>query len=143
MKALTIYLNVWTFFVATLLVTWALWIPLASPLSGIENIRESDGALLVILGVFVPSIMGILFMYLTREKAARRDFWRRVISIRRITLTGWLIIVGYPLFTYGTSLLIYGLVTGTLPTFSFALMVFTTPAILVGFLIETLLLGPV
>ena len=39
---------------------------------------------LVVLGAFVPSLVGIVFTHLTQDRAGRRDFWVRVVDLRRL-----------------------------------------------------------
>jgi hypothetical protein len=43
---------------------------------------------LLLLGVLGPMVTGIWFTYLTRDRAGRRDYWARVIDVKRIRWTG-------------------------------------------------------
>jgi membrane protease YdiL (CAAX protease family) len=66
--------NAWLFFGAVYLVSALLYIPVL--ISG-KGMSIPFNTLLVALGTFVPSVMGVLFTYLTKGLAERRDFWRR------------------------------------------------------------------
>jgi membrane protease YdiL (CAAX protease family) len=79
-KTVPRWANVWGFFAATYALAWLIW-TLAILQQG-----EQSNLLLVVLGASVPSLMGIVFTYLTQDRTGRRDFWVRVIDIRRI---GW------------------------------------------------------
>lgn len=58
-KTMPQWANVWGFFAATYAAAWLLWLP-AILLRG-----EQPTLLLVVLGAFMPSVMGIVFTYLT------------------------------------------------------------------------------
>ena len=73
--------NPWIYFAATFLWTWSLW-GLAI-LNG-SNMESGKGIGLLLLGVAGPTITGILFTYLTRDKEGRREYWKRVIDFKRI-----------------------------------------------------------
>jgi membrane protease YdiL (CAAX protease family) len=131
--------NVWLFLGLTLLVTWLFWLPLA----GQENVMEGAGALVVLLGGFVPSAMGVLFVYLTGDRDTRRQFWRRVFNVKQIGWLGLAFIAGYTLLLKGGSVLAYRWGTGTSPSPSFAIELLGAPGALLGLMIITLLAGPV
>ena len=74
--------NPWTYVAATFLWTWSLCAVLA--LNDLSANPALSGTLL--LGAMIgPGVTGIVFMRLTRDAAARRDFWRRVFDVRRLT----------------------------------------------------------
>lgn len=81
--------NPWIYLVATFLWTWSLW-GLAI-LNG-SNMESGEGLGLLLLGVAGPTITGILFTYLTRDKEGRRDYWKRVIDFKRIPPKWYLVI---------------------------------------------------
>lgn len=81
--------NPWIYFAATFLWTWSLW-GLAI-LNG-SNMESGEGIGLLLLGVAGPTITGILFTYLTRDKEGRRDYWKRVIDFKRIPWKWYLVI---------------------------------------------------
>ncbi len=102
--------NVWGFFAATYAVAWLIWLP------AILWRGEQPNLLLVVLGACVPSAMGIAFTHLTQDRQGRRDFWIRVLDVRRI---GWrwllVIILVFPLANR-TAMLVYALMGGTPPS---------------------------
>ena len=79
----------WIYFIATFVWTWSLW-GLAI-LNG-SNMESGEGIGLLLLGVAGPTITGILFTYLTRDKEGRRDYWKRVIDFKRIPAVWYLVI---------------------------------------------------
>ena len=64
------------FFVSVYLVSAVLYLPIL--LSG-RGISSAVTKLAMLLITFVPSITGIIFVYRTRSRDERRDFWRRVL----------------------------------------------------------------
>lgn len=88
-KRNTLLVTSWFYFVVTLAWTWLFWgaaillkVSLESPL----------GFVLLLAGVIGPMVTGIGFTYLTRDKEGRRDYWRRIISFRRIPVRWYLVI---------------------------------------------------
>jgi len=86
-KIMPKWANVWGFFAATFVVAWLIWTP------AILWRGDEPNLLFVVLGTFVPSVMGIVFTYLTQDRAGWRDFWARVIDVRRIGWRWWVVIV--------------------------------------------------
>ena len=74
---------------------WIFWIPVALTR---QDYQGSPVLLvLVFLGVFGPGIAGIFLTYREQGKEGRKDFWRRVIDFRRISLKWYaLILLLYP-----------------------------------------------
>ena len=68
--------QVGAFFAAVYLISGLLWTPVL--LSG-QGMSTTANKLTVALITFVPSLLGILFVYLTRDREGRQDFWRRVL----------------------------------------------------------------
>ena len=54
--------------------------------------ESGEGIGLLLLGVAGPSVTGIAFTYLTRDKEGRRDYWKRVIDFKRIGIKWFLVI---------------------------------------------------
>lgn len=79
----------WIFFVATFAWTWLIW-GVAILLGA--NMETAMGIILLLLGVMGPMVTGIGFTYLTRDNEGRRDYWKRVISFRRIPARWYLVI---------------------------------------------------
>lgn len=79
----------WIFFVATFAWTWLFW-GIAILLGA--NMETAMGLVLLLLGVMGPMVTGIGFTYLTRDKEGRRDYWKRIISFKRIPARWYLVI---------------------------------------------------
>jgi membrane protease YdiL (CAAX protease family) len=81
--------NPWIYFTATFLWTWLFWgIAIVTKAS----MESGEGIGLLLLGVAGPMVTGITFTYLTRDKAGRRDYWKRVIDFKRIGIKWFLVI---------------------------------------------------
>ena len=79
----------WLYFVVTFAWTWFFWgLGILLQVS-----MESAGGILLLLGVLGPMLTGIGFTYLTRDRAGRRDYWARVIDVKRIGLKWFLVIL--------------------------------------------------
>ena len=76
-----LFSNPWLFFGATFAWTWVFW-GLGILLK--INMESAFGFGLLLLGVLGPMLTGIGFTYLTKNQAGRRDYWRRIIDVRRI-----------------------------------------------------------
>ena len=81
--------NPWVYIGATLAWTWAFW---GAVILLNLSLESTPGFALLFLGVLGPLVTGIGFTYLTRDSAGRRDYWKRIIDIRRIGLK-WLLIL--------------------------------------------------
>lgn len=79
----------WIFFVATFLWTWSIW---GWGIRQGVTAESGEGLLFMALGVSGPMIAGIAFTYLTRDKASRRDYWKRVVDFKRIPWKWYLVI---------------------------------------------------
>jgi membrane protease YdiL (CAAX protease family) len=127
--------NVWGFFAATYAVSWLIWLPAVLLRSDPPNLA------LIALGAFVPSTMGILFIYLTRDRAGRRDFWQRVFDVRRI---GWrwgaVIVVVFPL-AYTVSGVIFTLLGGDLPPLGEILAQLANPGLVAELVLANLVIS--
>jgi len=82
--------NPWIFFVTTFVWTWFFW-GLAIALG--VSMESATGFIFLFLGVIGPAVTGIAFTYLTRNREGRRDYWKRVIDIKRIGARWWLVIL--------------------------------------------------
>ena len=88
--SLSLFSNPWLFFGATFVWTWAFWgLGILLEIS----MESAFGFGLLILGVLGPMVTGIGFTYLTKNKAGRRDYWLRIIDIKRIGLIWWLVLL--------------------------------------------------
>jgi membrane protease YdiL (CAAX protease family) len=127
--------NVWSFFAATYAASWLIWLPAILW-------REAEPKLLfVVLGAFVPSTIGILFIYLTQDRAGRQDFWRRVIDLRRIDWRWWAVIVlAFPL-TYTLSGVAFTLLGGDLPPLKEILAQLANPGLVIQLVVANLVIS--
>lgn len=86
----SLFSNPWVFFGATFAWTWAFWgLGILLKIS----MESAFGFGLLFLGVLGPMVTGIGFTYLTKNKAGRRDYWLRIIDVRRIGLRWWLVLL--------------------------------------------------
>lgn len=80
----------WLYFVVTFAWTWFFWgLVILLQLS----MESAGGLALLLLGLLGPMLTGIGFTYLTRDQAGRRDYWARVIDVRRIGFKWFLVIL--------------------------------------------------
>ena len=129
------------FFAIALGWSWLFWLTaIALGLS----VTTPTGSVLALLGLFGPLIAGVTSTYWTRERAGRRDYWRRMIDVRRIG-AGWyaVIVLTVPLIfvlSIGLDLLTGG--SGGMWEDS-ATQIFAAPWLLIPFVLSVLLVGPV
>ena len=127
--------SVWGFFAATYAVSWLIWLP------SVASQSEQPNLALIALGAFVPSALGIAFIYLTRDRAGRQDFWRRVIDVRRI---GWrwgaVIVCIFPL-AYTISGLGFTLLGGDLPPLKEILAQLANPGLVLELVVANLVIS--
>jgi uncharacterized protein len=91
------------FLTATFVWTWACYTPIA--VTG-NSPYQMPWMILLILGGMGPSLIGVLMVIFTQEKAHRRDYWRRCFSFKQVSLVWWLVIfLLFPLI-YGVSIAI-------------------------------------
>jgi hypothetical protein len=97
---------------------------------------------LLMSGAFSPSVVGVLMIYRSTDKAGRLDFWRRVIDYRRISL-GWygVILLLFPLIM-GLTFAFESMLGGDVPPLEGALQTLTQPSALLIFIITMLIGGP-
>lgn len=81
--------NLWLFFAAAFGWTWLFWI---IAILTDQSVSTPVGGSLMLLGVTGPLVAGITFTYLTKDKEGRRDYWKRIISFKRISL-GWYLVI--------------------------------------------------
>lgn len=79
----------WIYFVTTYAWTWLIWG--IAILLGV-SMEAATGFVILLLGVIGPMVTGIGFTYLTRDKEGRRDYWKRIISFKRIPARWYLVI---------------------------------------------------
>ncbi len=79
----------WFFLVLVLGWSWLFWILAALLGLGMNTIA---GQVLLFLGLLGPMLAGIGFTYLTQGKEGRRDYWLRIIDLKRIRARWYLVI---------------------------------------------------
>lgn len=104
--------NLLIFFALTFVWTWAFYIPIAA---GGHNPYQMPWTILLIFGGMGPSVIGVLMVLSTLDKEARRDFWRRCFSFKRIDGLWWAIIFLLFPILYGMSILIDMALGGSAP----------------------------
>lgn len=127
----------WIYFVATYI-----WSGIFGGLAILMDLsmETTAGLILVLLAALGPMVMGIAFTYLTRDKEGRQDYWKRVISFKRIPAKWYLIIFIFVPILNGLAALLDVLTGGTGATWGeTALNALTNPAsILLSILFATL-----
>lgn len=81
----------WLFFGAVFVWTWSFWA--VAFFTGGNMDEAGAGLILLLVGVMGPTVCGIIFNQLTRDKAGRRDYWRRVAGFRYISWKWYLVII--------------------------------------------------
>ncbi|MEJ2262283.1 MAG: type II CAAX endopeptidase family protein [Anaerolineales bacterium] len=94
------YTGPWVYFALVFALSWSFTIPAA--LSG-ANLTESPLLMIIYaLGGLGPAVAAILLTYLSRDPAGWRDYWRRIVDVKRI-----------PLRWYGVIFLLVPAITAT------------------------------
>ena len=127
----------WVYFVATYI-----WSGIFGGLAILMNLsmETAAGLILVLLAALGPMVMGIAFTYLTRDNEGRQDYWKRVISFKRIPANWYLIIFIFVPTLNGLAALLDVITGGTGATWGeAALNALTNPAsIILSILFATL-----
>jgi len=79
----------WIFFVAAFAWTWLFW---GIGILTDANLETGEGFIYMPLGVIGPAVAGVVFVYLTRDRDGRRDYWKRIVDFRRIPGRWYLVI---------------------------------------------------
>jgi len=131
--------DLWKFIFLTFGLSWLLWIPTA--ISG-QNFKTSVWLLPMMLGGFGPSLAGIILTHTTGDRSTRRDFWKRVVDLKRIS-SGWY------LFMFLIFPLIFVLIFSTrklvgspLPQFETLAQIGANPLALIGMILVGIIAGP-
>ncbi len=127
----------WVYFLATYL--WSGLFGGLAILMGL-SMESATGLVLVLLAALGPMVMGIAFTYLTQDNEGRRDYWKRVISFKRITAKWYLVIFIFVPILNGLAALLDVLTGGTGATWGeTSLNALTNPAsIILSILFATL-----
>jgi membrane protease YdiL (CAAX protease family) len=128
--------SVWVYFAVAYSVSWLIEIALA--LSGVD-MKAASGPVLLSLAAAGPAIAAIGLTYLTQDKMGRRDYWQRIIDIRRISAGWYLVIFLLPASLFGLAALLDVLSGGSGGTFGKQVGQFSA---IPFYLIITLFLAP-
>lgn len=115
--------NPWVYFGLTFAWTWAFWFLAASLDIGMDT---AAGIIMLFLGVLGPMVTGITFTYPTQDKAGQRDYWLRIVDVRRINWRWYLVIFLSIPFLNIVAALVDGFLDGSGATWGEALQNFTT-----------------
>ncbi len=130
--------NVWLFFISVYVLSALLILPVI--LSG-KGMASTLNTALVAVFTFVPSLLGILFTYLTKDAEGRRDFWRRAFRWPRgntkMALLGLVIMPAIVV----TSYLVSSAISGTPITLAYAAELLTNWKSLLMYLFVELTFG--
>ncbi len=125
------------FLILTYTASWAVWFcAIGLDLPDIPN------GILILLGAFMPSIMGIILSTYKKDKETKRAFWNRIFSFKRIGSRWFFFIIGFFAINWIVTIIIYGFMEGGLPEFTNAIQILTNPAAIIGFTIIQILGGP-
>jgi membrane protease YdiL (CAAX protease family) len=129
----------WLYFALTFGWSWLFWIPAA--LSG-QNVMQFPTVLLLVLGGLGPPLAAILLTHLGQDSAERRDFWRRVVDLKRIS-PAWYAVAFLLSPVLAVLAVAVGLLAGEgLPSFDTALGFLSEPLTIVPFVLFNLAYGP-
>ncbi|MFC7096397.1 type II CAAX endopeptidase family protein [Halobaculum marinum] len=93
--------------------TWAFWLPAIA--LGVR-FDSAVGLVLLLVGLAVPGVAGIVFVYLVYDERGRADFWNRVVNPRRVGLRWLAVILLVPLGVAVLAGVVDLLLGGTGPT---------------------------
>ena len=129
--------HLWGFFILTFAASWAVW-----GATILFDLPDVPNGILILLGAFMPSIVGIILTMKKKDKGVKRDFWNRVVSLKRIGVKWLLFIFGFYAINWIITFIVYGIIEGSLPVFTNAVEILTNPLTLLGFTIIQILGGP-
>ncbi len=128
----------WLFFLIAIGFSWLFWVPAAFVNADIMN---SPWGVLLYLGGVGPAVGGILLTYLDKDKARRREYWRRALDPRRIRGRWYLVVLfAYPLLTL--AVLLPQIAHGQFPASDTLRDMLAQPLRLVPFVTFIFLFGP-
>ena len=90
------------------------------------SMESATGLVLVLLAAVGPMVTGIIFTYLTRDKEGRRDYWKRIVSFKRIPARWFLVVFIFVPILNGLAALIDLLTGGSGTTWGEAALNFLT-----------------
>jgi membrane protease YdiL (CAAX protease family) len=130
----------WAYFALVYILSWGFTIPAA--LSGVSLDQSPVLMVIYALGGLGPALAAILLTYLTRGREGRRDYWRRIVDLRRIPLKWYgVIFLTVPAIT-GLAALVDRLLGGQGLRLEAAARLLEQPLQVVPFALFILLFGP-
>ncbi|MHB8120484.1 MAG: CPBP family glutamic-type intramembrane protease [Methanothrix sp.] len=132
----SIWSSPWVFFAATFGWSWLIWT--LTVLLGFD-LSTTSGQELLSLAASGPAIAAIGLTYLTQNEMGRRDYWLRIIELRRISAGWYLVIFFLPPTLFGLAALLDVLSGGSGGTLGKQLGQFSAIPV---YLIITLFLAP-
>jgi len=119
----SIWSSPWVYFVATYL-----WSGLFGGIAILRNMsmETAGGLVFVLLAAIGPMVTGIVFTYITRDRAGRRDYWKRVIDFKRIPVKWYLVIFLFVPILNGFAAVLDVLTGGSGATWGEAVLNFVT-----------------
>ncbi len=79
----------WVYLAVAVGGTWLFWLPAIA--LGLQ-FDSAVGLVLLLVGLAVPGVAGIAFVYLVYDERGQADFWNRVVNPRRVGLR-WLVVI--------------------------------------------------
>jgi len=119
--------------------SWLCWVPAAL---WARDVMSFPWVVPFLLGGFGPSAAGLIQLYRTRGRRERKEFWRRLFDVRRISLTWYLgLLIGFPALV-GAAVGIHILLGGGPPALAQVQALADQPLMIVGLVVGGLLTGP-
>ncbi len=119
--------------------SWLFW--LAVVFTGMD-VSMTPGKVLFLIGLLGPAVSGILLTCLTGDQKERREDWSRVISLRRIGLRWYVVIIVIAPVCNVLAVLTGFVLKGSLPPVAAASGYVTHPLTIIPFAMVTMIYGP-
>ncbi len=130
----------WAFVLFVFAWTWGFW--LTTIVAGI-SVATTAGMLLAVSGLLGPMAGGILFTFVTRDRAWRRDYWMRLVDPRRFAPRWYLVVLFLVPVLMGLTAVIDLLAGGAIePYRERAIEILGNPGALPAYLLAILMFGP-
>lgn len=131
--------RMWFFFILALGWSWLFWIPLIF-LKLVFN--TMPGIILYSIGGLGPVLSAIYLVRTTQQEDDRREFWRRVIDLKRVPLRWFFVSLIIPPLIAVFSILVSPFLSNEYTQWQPLWLVIQNPLMFVFYLISTLLFGP-
>jgi membrane protease YdiL (CAAX protease family) len=130
----------WAFFALALGWSWLFWIIVI--LLGI-SFETPMGLVLGLLGLLGPMVAGLTSIYVAHGKETRRDYWRRLVDVKRIGSRWYLVILLFVPVLFALAVAFDMLFGGTGASWEEpALRIFAAPWSIIPFALSIILVGP-